>query len=506
MRKIAIFDTTLRDGEQSPGCTMTLEDKLKIARQLEKLNVDVIEAGFPIASSGDFEAVRAIANEVKKPQVAGLARCTEKDIDRCWEGIQNAKNPRIHIFLATSPIHMQFKLKKTPKEIIADAVKYTEYAADYCNNIEFSPEDASRTKPKFLYEVIERVIAAGATVVNIPDTVGYSIPSEYAKIIRGIKENVPNINQAKLSVHCHNDLGLAVANSLAAIENGADQVECTINGIGERAGNASLEEIVMILDIRKKDIGAYTNIVLNQIYPASRLVSISTNSIVQRNKAIVGENAFAHEAGIHQHGILSHPLAYEIMNPAKIGRETTMIIGKHSGKHAIEAQLRKIGYEFSERQLFKIVEMVKTHADKKKTVDEEDLRAIAENVINATMLVDRKEDILKIDDIQVTTGSKIIPSVIIKFDIAGTKKTITSTGNGPIDAVAKAFNTIVPSMKIVEFEIKAISSGSEGIAQVAIKFETDGKTIAVVATHEDTVLASVWAFLKGANKILRNQN
>ncbi|MEW6528336.1 MAG: 2-isopropylmalate synthase [Candidatus Micrarchaeota archaeon] len=503
MKKINIFDTTLRDGEQSPGCTMTLKDKLMVARQLEKLNVDIIEAGFPIASQGDFEAVSEIAKEVKRPQVAGLARCTEKDIDRCWEAVQNAKKPRIHIFLATSPIHMQYKLKKTPEEIMADAVEHTKYAANYCENVEFSPEDASRTKPEFLYRIVEKVIEAGATTVNIPDTVGYAIPSEYGKIIKGIKEKVPNIEQAKISVHCHNDLGLAVANSLTAIENGAEQIECTINGIGERAGNCSLEEIVMILDTRKKDLNAYTDIALNQIYPTSRLVSMSTGMIVQRNKAIVGENAFAHEAGIHQHGVLSHPMAYEIMEPAKVGRESVMVIGKHSGKHAIRSELKKAGYEMTEEQLGTIVELIKAHADRKKIVDEEDIRTIVKHVTN---LSEEKGDIIKIEDVCVITGNKFIPTATIKFDIAGTKRIIAANGNGPIDAVANAFTTIVPDMNITEFEIKAISPTSKGVAQVSITFEDkQKKQFALVATNEDTILACVHAFLKGANRILRNQ-
>ncbi len=503
MKKIIIFDTTLRDGEQSPGCTMALEDKLRVARQLEELNVDVIEAGFPIASQGDFEAVNAIAKEVQRPQIAGLARCVEKDIDRCWEAVRDAKKPRIHIFLATSPIHMQYKLKKTPEEIIRDAVKYTKYAANYCENVEFSPEDASRTKSEFLHQIVEKVIEAGATTVNIPDTVGYAIPSEYGKMIRRIKENVLNINQAKISVHCHNDLGLAVANSLAAIENGADQIECTINGIGERAGNCSLEEIVMILDTRKKDLNVYTDIVLNQIYLTSRLVSISTGMIIQRNKAIVGENAFAHEAGIHQHGILSHPMAYEIMDPIKIGQKSVMVIGKHSGKHAIGAELKKAGYDINEKQLTAIVEMVKAHADRKKIVDEEDLRAIVKSVTN---LSGEKGDVVKIDDVHILTGNKLIPSATIKFDIAGIKRTIAAVGNGPIDAVANAFAVIVPDMNIAEFEVKAISASSKGIAQVSITFKDKmKKQFAVVATNDDTILACVHAFLKGANRILREQ-
>ncbi len=500
MRKIMIFDTTLRDGEQSPGCTMTMEDKLRVARGLEKLNVDVIEAGFPIASEGDFEAVKAIAEEMRKPQIAGLARCTEKDIDKCWSAVQHAKKPRIHIFLATSPIHMQYKLRKSPKEIMEDAVKYTKYAKNFCDNIEFSPEDASRTKQEFLYEITEKVIAAGATTVNIPDTVGYTIPSEFGKIIKGIRENVPSISDAKISVHCHNDLGLAVANSLSAVENGAEQVECTINGIGERAGNASLEEIVMAIETRKKYLKVYTEIALNQLYPASRLVSMSTGLMVQRNKAIVGENAFAHEAGIHQHGVLSHPMAYEIMEPAKVGRETVMVIGKHSGRHAIEAELKRQGFSADRSELDRIVEAVKAHADRKKFVDEDDFRAIAMGITSGKA---GGSEPLKIDEVTVLTGNKITPTATIKFSIRGKNKTVTATGVGPIDAVANAFKTIVPEMNITEFEIRAASGGSGALAQVLIKFgDSRKRQIPVVSTSEDTILACVNAFVKGANKIL----
>ncbi|VVB60438.1 2-isopropylmalate synthase [uncultured archaeon] len=504
MRKIKIFDTTLRDGEQSPGCTMTMEDKLKIAKKLEALNVDVIEAGFPIASPGDFQAVSEVAKEIKGPVIAGLARCTKEDIDACWKAIQHAKNPRIHIFLATSPIHMQYKLKKTPGEVIEDAVAFTKYAANYCRDVEFSPEDASRTKPEFLYEIVEKVIAAGATTVNIPDTVGYSIPSEFGRIIKGIKDNVPNVNNAAISVHCHNDLGLAVANSIAAIENGADQVECTINGIGERAGNASLEEVVMAIETRKKHLDVCTGIVPNHIYPISRLVSTSTGMIVQRNKAIVGDNAFAHEAGIHQHGVLSHPLAYEIMNPEKIGRESVLVIGKHSGKHAIGATLKKMCYELTDEHLTKITELVKAHADKRKIVDEEDLRIMANHV---THKENGSSETIKIDKITVLTGNNITPTATVKFSMEGKEKIITSIGNGPIDAIANAFVSVVPDMKIADFEVRSVGTGSNATAQVLIKFmDNNKKLFSIASCNDDTLMASANAFAKGANRILSSRN
>ncbi|MDO8428747.1 MAG: 2-isopropylmalate synthase [Candidatus Diapherotrites archaeon] len=502
-RKIKIFDTTLRDGEQSPGCTMTLEDKFKIARQLKKLNVDIIEAGFPIASPGDFEAVKTIAQEIKGPTIAGLARCIEKDIDQCWNAVQYSPKPRIHIFLATSPIHMKYKLKKTPKEIIRDAVKFTKYAKNYCTNVEFSPEDASRTQPKFLYEVLEKVIDAGATTVNIPDTVGYSIPSEFAQIIQGIKKNVSNIDQATISAHCHNDLGLSVANSIAAIEQGAGQVECTINGIGERAGNASLEEIVMTLETRKKDLKAYTGIKLNEIYKTSRMVTLCTGMTVQRNKAIVGENAFAHESGIHQHGILSHPKAYEIMTAKKIGRTTDMIIGKHSGKHAIQSELEKMGYKITRKELNQIVEKIKTLADKQKIVQEADLDAIVRDV--CTKANDRIAPI-QIEEISILTGNKVTPTATLKLKINGKTQTIASTGIGPVDAVANAMAQIAPSMKLKEFEIRAVTSGTNALGEVTIKVEDQKHNPFIVkAVHEDIVQASAIALVNGANKVINYQ-
>ncbi|MCX6768095.1 MAG: 2-isopropylmalate synthase [Candidatus Micrarchaeota archaeon] len=378
MRRIRVFDTTLRDGEQSPGCSMRPGEKIAVAKQLEAMRVDVIEAGFPAASKGDSEAVEAVARETRRPVVAGLARCAKKDVDECWRAVRDARRPRIHVFLATSPIHMKYKLKKTPAEVVETAAEFVRYAAGFCNDVEFSPEDATRTEPRFLYRVLEKVIDAGATTVNIPDTVGYAVPGEFGKLVKNIGENVSNIGNAAISVHCHDDLGMAVANSLAGVENGATQVECTVNGIGERAGNAALEEIAMAVWVRKAHFRACTGIRVGEIYESSRLVSACTGLAVQRNKAVVGENAFAHEAGIHQHGILCNPRTYEVIAPEKLGRTRELVIGKHSGRHAVEAELRKAGYRFDGAELEAVVEGVKAAADCGKTITAEGLFSIVE--------------------------------------------------------------------------------------------------------------------------------
>ena len=382
MKKIKIFDTTLRDGEQTPGVNLNIKEKVQVARQLERLGVDCIEAGFPIASNGDFEAVKAIAMNIRKPIIAGLARASKADIDRAWAAVKYAEKPRIHTFIATSDIHMKYKLKMSPEEVLNSAVEAVKYAKSLGTNVEveFSPEDSTRTRQEFLYKVLEAVIDAGADVVNIPDTVGYSAPAEFGKFIREIKENVPNINKAEISVHCHNDLGLAVANSLAAIENGAAQVECTINGLGERAGNASLEEFVMTLKTRENYYQCKTDIVTQQIIRTSNLVSKVTGVPVQINKAIVGANAFAHESGIHQHGVLNFRETYEIMTPESVGlKKNLMVLGKHSGRHAFIQRLEELGYEDLDKEIINIVfKNFKDLADKKKNITDEDIEAIVE--------------------------------------------------------------------------------------------------------------------------------
>lgn len=375
--QIKIFDTTLRDGEQSPGYSMNKPEKLQLARQLEKLQVDVIEAGFPIASEGDFETVKKIAETITESSVAGLCRTRPVDIETAAKAVEKANKPRIHTFIATSDIHMKYKLCQSREEVIESAVKGVEKAKSYCDDVEFSAEDASRSDPEFLYQIFEAAISAGATVINVPDTVGYALPWEFGELIKGIKENVPNIDEAVLSVHCHNDLGLAVANSLTAIQNGAQQIECTINGIGERAGNASLEEIVMAIETRKNTMDHSTGINTKEIYPASQLLAQITGKGVQPNKAIVGDNAFAHEAGIHQHGVLKNPLCYEIMTPESVGLTCNkIVIGKHSGRFALGKKLEEMGYNLNKEELNSAYQKVTRLADQKKVVEDHDLTSI----------------------------------------------------------------------------------------------------------------------------------
>ncbi|MCF7805050.1 MAG: 2-isopropylmalate synthase [Candidatus Marinimicrobia bacterium] len=378
--RVHIFDTTLRDGEQSPGYSMNLEEKLQMADQLEKLRVDVIEAGFPIASDGDFIAVKKVAERITECSVAGLCRTKKQDIDRAWEALQHAKYPRIHTFIATSDIHMKYKLKKSRVEVLESAVEAVKYAKSYCDDVEFSAEDASRSDREFLYEVFTAVIDAGATVINVPDTVGYAMPTEFGDLIKGIKENVPNIDDAILSVHCHNDLGVAVANSIMALQNGAQQVECTINGIGERAGNASLEEIVMAIRTRQEEFEQDTRIQTEEIFPASKLLAEITGNGVQRNKAVVGDNAFAHEAGIHQDGVLKNPMTYEIMTPQSVGiPKNKLVLGKHSGRHALKIRLGELGFDLSKKQVDQVYKAFINLADEKKIVKDDELKALASN-------------------------------------------------------------------------------------------------------------------------------
>lgn len=381
--QIQIFDTTLRDGEQSPGFSMNQEEKLKLALQLERLQADVIEAGFPIASEGDYETVREIGKKIKQSTVAALSRTKKEDIERAASALEFAEKPRIHTFIATSDIHMKYKLKKSREEVLESAVEAVEYAHSLCEEVEFSAEDASRSDPEFLYEIFEAVIDAGAEVINVPDTVGYALPWEYGELIKGIKENVPNIDKATISVHCHNDLGLAVANSLIAVQNGAQQIECTINGIGERAGNASLEEIVMAMATRENNIGKKTNIVTEELYPASQLLTKITGNPVQPNKAIVGENAFAHEAGIHQHGVLNNPMTYEIMTPKSVGLTgNRIVLGKHSGRFALNKKLEDLGYSLVKEELDQIYTKVTRLADQKKVVTDNDLMMLVDETLN----------------------------------------------------------------------------------------------------------------------------
>jgi 2-isopropylmalate synthase len=497
-KTIRIFDTTLRDGEQSPGASMNIEEKLRIAHQLEKMNVDVIEAGFPIASDGDFEAVKKVAQTIKGPQIAGLSRANDKDIDRAWEALKFAgERGRIHTFIATSDIHMKYKLKMSEEQVVDAAVKAVRRAAGYSPNVEFSAEDAVRTRLPFLARVVEAVIAAGAKVVNIPDTVGYTIPSEYFNIIKYLKDNVPNIDQAILSVHCHNDLGLAVANSLAAIQAGAEQVECTINGIGERAGNCSLEEVVMALRTRQDILPFTTNVVTEHIYPASRLLSTVTGIVVQPNKAIVGANAFAHEAGIHQHGVLMEKSTYEIMTPESIGlNQNKLVLGKHSGRHAFVERLKELGYDLTKEDIEKAFVRFKTLADQKKEIFDEDLDAIvADEII-------RVPERYKLLQMNVTSGSFAAPTATVELEVDGKVKKTAIMGDGPVDATYKAIKKLTRSQaRLLHYSVGAITGGTDAQGECTVRFEEGGREVLGQGAHPDIIVASAKAYINALNKI-----
>lgn len=505
MNKIFIFDTTLRDGEQSPGASLNEPEKVEIARALEKLNVDVIEAGFPISSPGDFAAVKKVAQTVKHATIAGLCRTIKKDIDVCWDAVRHAKHRRIHTFIATSDIHLKYKLKKTREEMLHDAVNAVRHAKSYRAEVEFSAEDAARTDPDFLCTVVEKIIAAGADVVNIPDTVGYALPDEFGAIIRMLFERVPNIHKAIISVHCHNDLGLGVANSIAAAKNGARQIECTINGLGERAGNASLEEVVMALATRKQMLNMYTDIATKEIYKTSRLVSTLTSIPVQPNKAIVGANAFAHEAGIHQHGVLAKSITYEIMTPESVGLEkSNLVLGKHSGRHAFRKRLEDMGYTLSDKKLDGIFQKFKELADKKKQVFDEDIAALVEDEFAHTF-----HETFRLLYFHVASGNCAIPTATIKIAKVGTKKSAetivqeAACGDGPIDAAYKAIDKITGiKCKLDDFSLRAVSGGKDAVGEVTIKVEAEGKGVVMGrGTSTDIVEASVKAYMNAMNKL-----
>jgi 2-isopropylmalate synthase len=501
-QKVFIFDTTLRDGEQSPGCSMTIEEKVRVARQLELLNVDIIEAGFPIASPGDFEGVRQVALAVTKPAVAALARCTDADIERAAEAVKDAKRPRIHVFLATSEIHRKFKLKKARSEILKIAVQGVRRALEFCSDVEFSPEDASRTEPDFLRLVVEAVIDAGARTVNIPDTVGYAVPQQFGETIRMLKAEVPNIARAVISVHCHNDLGLAVANSLAAVANGARQVECTINGLGERAGNCSLEEVVMAIRTRHDLFPVYTDVNTRQILKTSRLVSSVTGVAVQRNKAIVGENAFAHEAGVHQDGVLKERTTYEIMRPEDVGFDSNrLVLGKHSGRHAFQARLKQLGIELDEARLERVFQEFKALADKKKQVYDEDIEALVHEEMEAV------PDVFKLLSFHVFSGTNTIPTATVRLEARGKTVTDASTGDGPIDAVYRAIDRItgIPC-RLTDYGIRAITSGKDAMGEVSLVVETDdGMRVHGRGTSTDILDASARAYLVAVNRVAKRR-
>lgn len=499
---ITIFDTTLRDGEQSPGCSMTISEKLKIAEALVELGVDVIEAGFPIASPDDFESVRAIARKFgDRTTICGLARCRTEDIERVAEAIQGITKPRIHVFLATSPIHRQFKLKMAEQEIVKAAVEHVEFAKSFCDNIEFSPEDAARTELDFLCEVVEKSIAAGATTVNIPDTVGYATPTHYFKVISYLKQNVSNINKAIISTHCHDDLGLAVANSLAAVEAGARQVECTINGLGERAGNAALEEIVMAIKTRQDYYGVESRINTSKLCSTSRLVSNITGMLVQRNKAIVGQNAFAHEAGIHQHGMLQNRATYEIMKSEDVGFiGETMVLGKHSGRHAFRARVIELGYSLDDAQLQHVFDNFIALADKKKKVYDADIVALIDNQANVS--VDR----WKLIQFHISAGTGTIPTATVELrDESDLNKPRTvrdvAIGAGPIDAVCKAMERIVGvTAELKDYQVRAVSGGEDAQGEANVEINHQGQRYHGKAVSTDIIEASALAYLKALNK------
>jgi len=494
---ITIFDTTLRDGEQAPGNSMNIEEKLRIAKQLQKMNVDVIEAGFPIASDGDFEAVKLVAQTIKGPQIAGLCRSSEKDIDRAWEALKYAgEKGRIHTFIATSDIHMKYKLQMEPAKVLASAVKAVKRAASYTPNVEFSCEDAVRTRLPFLAEVVEAVIAAGATTVNIPDTVGYTIPFEYFNIIKYLKDNVPNIDKAIISVHCHNDLGLSVANSIAAIQAGARQVECTINGIGERAGNCSLEEFVMILKTRGDILPFYTNVATEQLTPSSRLLSTITGIGVQPNKSIVGANAFAHEAGIHQHGMMMDKSTYEIMTPESVGlAASALVLGKHSGRHAFKKRLEELGHDLDDDKLNRAFDRFKTLADLKKEVFDEDLDAIVAD--------ESREDLkYKLGHITVTCGSFAVATATVQLEINGEPVRTAELGDGPVDATLKAIKKLTKTKaKLMQYNVGSITGGTDAQGEVTVRVSEGNHIVVGKGSSTDIIEASAKAYVHALNRL-----
>ena len=499
-RHIKIFDTTLRDGEQSPGASMNLHEKLEIAQVLLDLGVDVIESGFPIASPGDFEAVREIAMNIRGTTICGLARCNEADIDRAWEALKFAEQPRIHVFLATSAIHREFKLRMTREEIIERAIAGVRRAAQYCDDIEFSPEDAARTEHDFLCQVVEAAIDAGATTVNIPDTVGYAVPEQMGRTIAILRDRVPNIDKAVISVHCHDDLGLAVANSLAAVANGAGQVECTINGIGERAGNCSLEEVVMAIRTRADYFQCDTRVNSRRLVPASRLVSGITGLQVQRNKAIVGRNAFAHEAGIHQDGMLKERSTYEIMRPEDVGfAKTDLVLGKHSGRAALADRAKALGYRLTGEQLQHVFEEFKKLADKKKEIYDGDIVSLIEHQIHGA-----PQQEWQLVSFETTSGSGHSPRVRLTLRRGDQEVTEElSAGDGPIDCAFWATEKIT-GVKMVckDFQVRSATIGRDALGEASLEVEHEGQTFRGRGASTDTVEATIIAILNALNRIL----
>ncbi len=499
MDKVIIFDTTLRDGEQAAGGTLNIKEKLEIARQLEKLGVDVIEAGFPIASPGDFEAVSLIAKEIRTPIICGLARGLPQDVDRVWEAIKEAEHPLIHIFLSASDIHRIYQLKKSRDEILQMSRDMVARAKSYTDDVEFTPMDASRTEPEYLYQIVEAVIDAGATTVNIPDTVGYAIPDEFGDLIEGIIKNVPNINRAVISVHCHDDLGLAVANSLEALRRGARQVESTINGIGERAGNASLEEIVMAIKTRQDFLNLTTGINTKQIYKTSRLVSELTGFLVQPNKAVVGDNAFRHESGIHQDGIIKMPKTYEIMDPRDVGiPASSLVLGKLSGRHAFKERLAELGYSLSGEDLNRAFTAFKELADKKREVTDKDIESLVAEELRTS------SEVYHLDRLQVSCGDRGVPTAAVRLIAPnGQVMADAALGTGPVDAVCKAIDRLVGVPNVLtEFSVKSVTEGIDAIGEVLIRIESEGMTYTGRGADTDIIIASAKAYINALNRLL----
>lgn len=495
--RVTIFDTTLRDGEQSPGASMNTGEKLRLATQLERLGVDIIEAGFPAASEGDFEAVSKIAAKLERTEVAGLARANKNDIDKAWGAIQHAAKPRIHTFIATSDIHLEYKLRMDRDAVLRTAVEAVQYAKTLTDNVEFSAEDGSRSDRDYLCKIFGAAIEAGASVVNLPDTVGYAIPGEFADLVAYVMQHTPNIHQATLSIHCHNDLGLATANTIAAISAGARQAEVTINGIGERAGNTSLEEVVMALHTRPNFLPMETGIHTEHIYPTSRLVSMITGIMVQPNKAIVGANAFAHEAGIHQDGMLKNPMTYEIMRPETIGLSANkLVLGKHSGRHALREHLSAMGYDLSDEELQIVFTKFKELADKKKSVVDEDLEAIV------TEGILRSAEVFQLEYLHVSAGTTVMPMASVQLSINGRSQRGAGYGNGPIDAVFESIAKMTGTdSELLRFSISALTGGTDAQGEVTVRLKENGLVALGRGADPDIITASAKAYINGLNRL-----
>jgi 2-isopropylmalate synthase len=496
--RIRIFDTTLRDGEQSPGCSMNLQEKLALARQLERLGVDVIEAGFPIASEGDFESVKAIAETLRETVICGLARTGKLDIDRAGEALAAAAKPRIHTFIATSDIHLEHKLRMSREQVIEEVGRAVTQARGYADDVEFSAEDATRSDRDYLVQVFSTALEAGATTLNVPDTVGYTTPEEYSSLIQYLREKVPGSDRAVFSVHCHNDLGLAVSNSLAAVLAGARQVECTVNGIGERAGNTSMEEVVMAIRTRPDVFEAVeTSIRTQEIYPASRLLTSITGVQVQPNKAIVGDNAFAHEAGIHQDGVLKAPITYEIMTPESIGRASNeLVLGKHSGRHAFRNRLEELGLVVEGEELERAFKRFKDLADAKKVIYNEDLEAIVSDSLVAT------DDRFELVELTITSGASTAPMASVAMKIDDELQKTLATGVGPVDAIFRAITDLTgTACELIKYQVHAVTAGLDAQGEVSVTIEEEGRRVIGNGVHEDVMVASGKAYVHGLNKL-----